>query len=137
MSVIPIQVFNNFQCMTVLYSKVKYSFHHGLISAYLLYLSLNILLCNLFLPFFFLSESHTDWLKSHPSTVMFQLARKDTPVELIELHQLYEICELCVAFIQGVEHLTIIFHLHEDKQQASERKNNDQMSKCFKTKQRR
>lgn len=66
---------------------------------------------------------------------MFQLARKDTLVELVELYQLDEICEFCVAIIQGVEQLSIIFHLQKDKQQASERKNNEQTSKYFKIKQ--
>ena len=41
---------------------------------------------------------------------MLQLARKDPPVELVELHQLDEVCELRMAIIQSMEQLTIIFY---------------------------
>jgi hypothetical protein len=53
---------------------------------------------------------------------MLQLARKDPPVELVELHQLDEVCELRMAIIQSMEQLTIIFYLQEKKQQTSKRK---------------
>lgn len=107
MSIIPIQVFTKFQCMTIF---VTQFFHHGLFLAYFFIFLLKHSSLHPF-PSFVFDESHTVWLKGHSSTVMFQLARKDSLVELVELHQLDEICESCVAIIQGVEHLTIIFHL--------------------------
>lgn len=118
MSIIPIQVFTRFQCMTIFVT--QFFFYHGLFSAYFFIFLLKHSSLHPFSSIAF-DESHTVWLKGHPSTVMFQLARKDSLVELVELHQLDEICESCVAIIQGVEHLTIIFHLQQDKQQASER----------------
>lgn len=57
---------------------------------------------------------------------MSQFARKNTLIELVELHQLDQVCKPRVAIIQTVEHVAVIFHLQEEKQQAQKEGQNTQ-----------
>lgn len=122
MDITAIQIFAYYQYTNYFFVTWRWdSFHRG--NAFTLFMVFLFPFLIFFLESFFFkfNKSFLVWLKCNSCTIMFQLARKNTLVELIKLHQLDQIRKPRVAVVQGVEHFAVIFHLPEENQQISEK----------------